>query len=158
MNKLLQQAFTADFKELAVRRPRMLKATAEKAGSMNHWLEAEKPRRFRLAHEPSAGLSRTLTRGWKVTYPLLKRLPSQDLGRSEFTALVPIRQTVAGLAQDYTNDVRSGKLGAGGDVRVQEALQYIAADCDRDEWVQVGMAINSEFGDPDFCSINQLSH
>ena len=43
-----------------------------------------------------------------------------------------------------------GKLGAGGDVRVQEALQYIPADCDRDEWVQVGMAIKSEFGDSGF--------
>lgn len=27
------------------------------------------------------------------------------------------------------------KLGAGGAVRVQEALQYIPADCDRNDWV-----------------------
>lgn len=37
-----------------------------------------------------------------------------------------------------------------GDVRVWEALQYIPADCDRNDWVQVGMAIKSEFGDSGF--------
>ncbi len=34
--------------------------------------------------------------------------------------------------------------------RIRDAIGYLSADCDRDEWVKVGMAIKSELGDQGF--------
>ena len=41
--------------------------------------------------------------------------------------------------------------------QVQDALQFISADESRDEWVRVGMAIKSEFGDAGFDLFNDWS-